>query len=353
MSHDSSDRFAALELDLPSAPIRPIYTVPAPKAPMMTADDADITSGSNRQGRGGYNNANDCATLAECLAIVPELAGTVVKEQLFTADGESVPDAFATIRTYTSGKRQALGVVGRRYKVVQDSEAFDMVQALLDSGAISSLNAGAYKAKTWIYGESVGSQVEIIPGDVIEQRVLFGNSHDGSIPWSVGLPGNRVVCQNTFAHAMSSKLSRMLRLRHTGSVIELIGQVREAITVAGMEFVAAADQFKFMASKPCTEESLKEYTGYVFSKWADTEDEVSEESTGGRVYAKVLENYESGAGSDMTRGTAWGAFNAVTEYLTHQRGRGTDQSRFADLQWGAGANLNRRALDGAMSLASR
>lgn len=334
---DSSARFAALELD--SAPVT--------KAPIVSADTVEVTAGSNRQGL--YNNANGCATLAECLEIVPELAATVAKEQLYTADGAEVPDAFATIRTFKDGKRQALGVVGKRYKVVQDSEAFDMVQALLDAGAITELNAGSYKSKTWVYGESPASRVEIVKGDVIEQRVLFGNSHDGSIPWSVGLPGNRVVCQNTFAHAMSNSLSRLLKLRHSGNVLEQIVQVREAIMTAGMDFVQRADQFKFMASKPCTDKELETYTGYVFSKWAETEED-EEEQVSSRVYNRVLENFQGGQGAEFHRGTVWGAFNAATEYLTHQRGRGTAEARFADLAWGNGANLSKRALEGALKL---
>lgn len=88
------------------------------------------------------------------------------------------------------------------------------------------------------------------------------------------------------------------------------------------------------------------------SKWADDSEE-SEESDSSRVYAKVLENYDSGAGSAMTRGTLWGAYNAITEYVSHQRNReGTaDAQAFADLQWGAGARLANRALAGSLELA--
>lgn len=341
MSTDSSERFAALELDInPVAPVRTkSYTVPPPPAEVINIS------------KPGYNISNGHNSLASVLNAIPELAGEVTKEQLYTLDGCAVPDAYATIRAH-AGKRTALGVVGKRYTVVQDSEAFDMVNALMDTGAITSLNAGAYKAKTWVYGEATASTVEIVKGDPITRRVLFGNSHDGSIPWSVGMPGNRVVCQNTFHLAMSSKLSKLLKLRHSGNVIEQISQVHEAIELAGMEFINQADQFKFMASKPCTDDQLKEYTGYVFSKWADAEDDTEQlDNAGGRVYARVLENYQGGAGSELSRGTVWGAFNAVTEYMTHQRGRGTEQARFADLNWGNGANLNRRALDGALSMA--
>lgn len=340
MSNDSSARFAGLELDI-TPPARPTASPsPAPFKP---------TSQSNRD---TYNNVVGCSSIAEILAAVPELAGTVRKESLFTLAGDVAPSNYATVRTLQDGTRAVLGVVGERYTVVQDSEGLAIADTLLFNKVISSLNAGSYRAKTWVYGEADALQADIVPGDAVSARVLIGNSHDGSIPWAVGMPGNRVVCQNTFHHAMSNAASRLMKLRHSGNVVELIGQVKQAIEVAGAEFLQSVDKMRFLASKACSDETLKEYTGYVFSKWADTsDDEDSLESAGGRVYARVQHNFEAGAGAEYHRGTLWGAFNAVTEYVSHERGKQSGDARFADLQWGAGAGLAKRALQGALQMA--
>lgn len=336
MSTDASDRFAALELDIPGSS-------------RDTQADLPVITGP------GYTIANDSTSLQEMMERVPELAGTVTKEPLYTLDGMAVPNAYASIRRYTApgGHKviQSLGVVGERYQVVQDREAFDIVGPLMEAGILKSLNAGAYRAKTWVYGQAGVDPIEVVPGDAIEARILIGNSHDGSIPWAVGWPGNRVVCQNTFHMAMSSKASKLLRLRHSGNVVDLISRAKAAIAEVGMEFVTTADKFKYLASKPCNKEQLKEYTGYVFSKWADTDDETTVEAAGGRVYNRIVENFENGPGSEYARGTAWNAYNAVTQFLTHERGRGNAEARFADLQWGNGAGLSSRALTGALQLA--
>lgn len=68
---------------------------------------------------------------------------------------------------------------------------------------------------------------------------------------------------------------------------------------------------------------------------------------------KTIENRRwntSFRGLRTARGTVWGAYNAVTAYLTHERGK--DQERRLDESWfGAGAMLNRDAYRKAVELA--
>ncbi len=51
--------------------------------------------------------------------------------------------------------------------------------------------------------------------------------------------------------------------------------------------------------------------------------------------------HETGKGSDMARGTLWGAYNAVTEYVDHHKEyRGEAEGRFASTMLGGGAQKN-------------
>jgi hypothetical protein len=45
-----------------------------------------------------------------------------------------------------------------------------------------------------------------------------------------------------------------------------------------------------------------------------------------RIYGEIDVLFERGRGNDMAgvKGTAWAAYNAVTEYITHERGRSDD-----------------------------
>ena len=298
----------------------------------------------------GFRRTVGHSSLEAVEAAMPEFSATVDKVPLFTGEGLEVPDAFATMRTYPDGRKQVLGTVGARYRVVQDSEAMEVIRPLVDQGIISELDGGSHRGKLWVYGQSALTR-DIVPGDAVQAKVMAANSHDGSIPWTIGFPCVRPICQNTLAMALSSKLSKLLKIKHTRNAQDVVNQVKTAVAMFGMEFIEATDKMMHLAKVKCTQETLKEYTGYVFSQWADDE-ETSETSRESKVYTKVLENFESGQGSQYHRGTLWGAYNAITEYTSHQRSRSDDPNKaFVDLQWGNGAIINKRAFDRALELA--
>jgi hypothetical protein len=62
--------------------------------------------------------------------------------------------------------------------------------------------------------------------------------------------------------------------------------------------------------------------------------------------------HEEGRGADLpgVRGTLWGAFNAVGEYLSYERGGSTD-ARLNSLWFGASARTNAGALEAALEMA--
>jgi hypothetical protein len=67
----------------------------------------------------------------------------------------------------------------------------------------------------------------------------------------------------------------------------------------------------------------------------------------------VTRLFETGRGSDLAtaRGTLWGAYNAVAEYLSYERGLGQD-TRLNSLWFGASARLNEDALAVALDMAA-
>ena len=77
------------------------------------------------------------------------------------------------------------------------------------------------------------------------------------------------------------------------------------------------------------------------------------------IVDEIIGLYHGGRGSDLVtaRGTAWGAFNAVSEYIEHERPvRGVHadywitDSRLASSFFGNGAKLESKAWNKALSL---
>ena len=69
--------------------------------------------------------------------------------------------------------------------------------------------------------------------------------------------------------------------------------------------------------------------------------------TRARIYGEIETLFAKGRGNDMAgvKGTAWAAYNAVTEYITHERGRNAD-NRMNTAWFGSEGP---RALQGAVS----
>lgn len=88
----------------------------------------------------------------------------------------------------------------------------------------------------------------------------------------------------------------------------------------------------------------------------ERDDEVEEARpgplTGRRLLEQVRPLFEGGAGNDVAgvRGTWWAAYNAITEWLTHERGnsqgseRERAERRFDALHLGVGRKIGQRAL---------
>ncbi len=106
---------------------------------------------------------------------------------------EEIPGFYATVRQDT---REVLGIVGERYRLVQNHEAFTFIDQLLGSAihfeTARSLHGGR---RVWVLA-TLPDHVEV-GGDDVRPYVLLMNSHDGSTAVVAATTPIRVVCQNT------------------------------------------------------------------------------------------------------------------------------------------------------------
>ncbi len=261
---------------------------------------------------------------------------------------ERVP-AYAIIRE--TDKRR-LGLVGPTYRPLQNADAFRWFQPFLDSKEVTLETAGSLRGgrHVWILARLNRDPIEIVPGDPVVNHILLSNSHNGSRSIRGGFTGVRVVCANTVAAAHRS--GKLLKVRHTDAAVEALVSMREAMQLGSQEFVATTSMMKRMARKGVTTASLKQYVRRVFEAKVVLDSEETDPK-GERLLAKIVPLFESGRGNDMpgVKGTLWGAYNAVTEYLTWQRGRSSG-TRLESLWLGDAANIGKRAFDVAIRMAA-
>lgn len=280
----------------------------------------------------GLGQAADSAMTAEEALRLSNLDWTVLQLPLFakredTVGGENLAtylgcEGFvANVRDFD---HKTLGVVTERYKPLQNREAFAFLDELVGGGArfetAMSLNGGKR------VNMSVRlAQETVIAGDTIAQYVTVVNGHDGKTGVLVFPTPVRVVCANTENLAISGA-PRMWKAKHMGDVHSKVAEARR--TVEMMEVYMTALQGK-------AEEMLK--VSFSMDDWAKMCDTLvpepesnkdfivkrADEKRGdlfNRIFAEDIENF---------RWTGWGAVQAVSDHVTHERlGRVSDEVRF-------------------------
>ena len=247
---------------------------------------------------------------------VAHLAGWNVRLEDIDLPGRSHKNYFAVTRTnpYDEGA-DVLGVVGERYKVLQNEELFSFADNMLDGGRWET--AGSIKNGTVVFG-SLALDREVVldesgVGDKINTYLLVHTSHDGSLAVQASVTPVRVVCQNTLNAALYG-VKQSFKIRHTSTVTGKVQAAREALGLANtyldefekeaqtlIQKEITADTF-FDIIKAAYPEPDKDVKGSL-TKWTNKVDTLWDIYQGDTVAQAGIMN------------TAWGAYNTLTERL--------------------------------------
>lgn len=284
----------------------------------------------------------------------------VGKEELFTKDGTKV-NAYALRR---DSDNRVLSVVGKSYTPLQNAEAFQWFNPFVESGECSLETAGSLRQgeRVWILAKLNRAPIDVGSGDLVNKFLLLSNGHDGILAARVSLTPIRVVCANTLAAAHNAEASSFMRVRHSSKVLVTLEKVREIINTANASFEATAEQYKYLATRSINKSDLEKYVKTVFGLPEVAESERAK-TFQERLMIDITQLFEYGQGQQLAsaKGTMWGAYNAVTEYLSYQAGKAkkpeliADQrnvdSRMNSLWFGANRKLNEEALKVAVKAA--
>jgi phage/plasmid-like protein (TIGR03299 family) len=257
------------------------------------------------------------------------------------AKGAAV-DSYAVVRSSDSS---VLGVVGNKWRPLQNLDAFKWFKPFLDTQMCALHTAGSLEAgaKIWVLAQILDAPMQIAKNDEVGKFILLSNSHDGSTSVRCGFTPQRVVCANTLAMAHSSNASKLIRIRHGRDVKENLEKVREVMNAANSEFEATAAQFRRLASRFINQRDLLKYVHLMVE--IDTDEEVSSRKQ--NITAEIIQRFER----DKARGSSWWtAYNAVNEWLNHSRGHNLG-TRLNSLWYGKSAKDNSKALKLALEMA--
>lgn len=270
----------------------------------------------------------------------------------------AIPVEHKAVRRMDTG--DVLGVVGKTYIPLQNTEAFDIFEPLVADGSITLETAGSLKngRRVWVLARIKNGDGEVGKGDEVKPFVLLSTAHDGSMAARLGFTPIRVVCNNTLSYAESTNTSKLVRVFHRGDMVGSLKALRETLDLSTATFATTIEQYKWLATKEISQADLERYVKITFApdfeqvlKDAQAKNEAVEMLLT-PMQKKVVDLFENGRGQDLPKArTWWGAYNAVNEWLNYMRGSNQD-NRLNNLWFGDGYTLNGRALDNALRLAA-
>lgn len=253
----------------------------------------------------------------------------VVPKNVYDENGLIIPEYVANTRT---SDNSVLGIVTKRYKIVQNKSAVEFTDALVDDGmrfeTAGSLRNGK---QIWLLGKLPS---QYLVGDETELYLCFTNTHDGSGSVRVFVTPIRVVCSNTLNFALK-EARRSWSVRHTGDINAKLLEAKETLMLTNKYMAELNVMADKLAVTPMSSEAVNKALPIILDKPKDAD-------------KKQLERYEQQKNEIMVCmmrpdlanfvGTAWGFLNAIADYADHaepfRRTKNYDQNNWGKIMVG-------------------
>jgi len=242
-------------------------------------------------------------------------------------------DRHVQIQGYWANTRSTdnsvLGIVGSRYQIVQNAEAFDFTDALIGEG-MRYETAGSLKGgrQIWLLGKM--PDIEIV-GDKVEPYVCFTNTHDGSGAVRVCMTPIRVVCNNTLNAALNTA-QRKWSTVHKGSVQAKLADARKTLGLMDIYLKRLSETADMLACSPFFEADVMAALAQMFPLEKDATDRQK------KVNEEIKDDvYTCMFAPDLLpfQDTKWGFLNAVADYVAHsdpiRKTKNWQENRFASI----------------------
>ena len=290
------------------------------------------------------------------LADIQAYVHNPVNELETVTDYYPVPKKQGVLRLDPEGENRIIGVVGDKYKIVQNMEVFSALDTLVDSGQARYTAAGEYNdgANIWMIMELPnGVQVANDPHAAF---LLVQSSHDGSCAVRIRPIIERIFCANQINRLVTGKKTNDYTyvMKHTTNSELSVADIRAITDLT----YTAIDEYESLANTLLQREMDSMSARRIFQRvWAlppEVEDAPYNMLTQGQkrqqsiAYAgrdKAWQIYSESETQENIRGTAFGVWQAVVEYADHHASGSPANRAVATL-----SGRNDRVKDKALSL---
>lgn len=269
------------------------------------------------------------------------------QDGLKVSDSElEVPNYFANIRT---DNNTVLGVVGKDYHIVQNREAFSFFDSIVGGGnGILYETAGALGNGERIFiTAKLPDYIRVGNGDDITEKYIFlTTSHDGSGSITAAFTPIRIVCQNTL-NASLKNMSNVVRIRHTSGAKQRLEDAHKVMGLANKLSNQLEESFNYWAKIKIGDAQMKKLIQLALCPNKETlnhlqKGNAEELST---VFKNTVEDafayamMSDAQQMETTKGTLFGAYNAVTGFYQNVKTYNDDEAKLQSIVMGGTAQM--------------
>ncbi len=271
----------------------------------------------------------------------------VEKRTLFTSKKSGLPrterliinDHYATMRTDTE---TILGVVGNNYQTVQNRDAFTFFDSIIKGEGILYETAGALgKGERIFITAKLPSYIKVAKEDLIEQYLFLTTSHDGSGSITAAFTPVRIVCNNTLNAALKN-MSNSIKIRHTNHAKQKLAQAHQVMGITNTLSAQLEDIFNNWSKTRIADKEVYKLIQLSMIPNKEVLRDIrrgkdNELSTHFLNICKDAYQYAMSNETkqlDTTRGTLFGAYNAVTGYFQNVRKYKDEEAKIKSLLYG-------------------
>jgi phage/plasmid-like protein (TIGR03299 family) len=226
----------------------------------------------------------------------------------------AVPDYFANVR---SSDNAVLGVVGSKYKIVQNEDAFAFTDALLHNEFGTEVHyetAGSLQGgkRVWMLAKLPAQQVL---GDAVVPYLVLVNNHDGKGAVRVSMVPTRVVCQNTLTLALSQAM-RSWSTTHAGNLSNKMAVAQDTLLLAQTYMASFEEKAELLQQQKLSSDQVTEILDELFPYNAFARGDKTNNRN--EVYRDTIRDILANKGDlHFFRDTAWGLYNAIADFESH------------------------------------
>jgi phage/plasmid-like protein (TIGR03299 family) len=265
--------------------------------------------------------------------------------------GIAVPDFSATVRRDNDA---VLGVVGKDYHVVQNVDAFTFFDSIVGGGeGILYETAGALgKGERIFITAKLPDYIRVGKDDLIEQYLFLTTSHDGFGSITAAFTPVRIVCNNTLNAAMKTARNA-IRIRHSSGASDRLSQAHTLMGISSKLGAEMQEIFNHWAKVRITDNKVKKLIQLAMApnKEVLLKLEKGIEDEASACYRNIVDEVYGYAMSspsqslDTTKGTVFGAYNAVTGYFQNVRKFRDNDAKFRSITEGTAKLRAQTAFD--------